>query len=145
MTELATPLVLCVPSKGRLQENSNSFFARAGLDVVQARGARDYRGGLAQMSGVEIAFLSAADIVAQLASGAAHLGVTGEDLVRETLPDADARLEMLAPLALAMPMSWSPCRKPGLTWATWPTLRMWPVPSTPGAASACGWQPNMCG
>ena len=113
MTELATPLVLCVPSKGRLQENSNSFFARAGLDVVQARGARDYRGGLAQMPGVEIAFLSAADIVAQLASGAAHLGVTGEDLVRETLPDADARLEMLAPLGfghanvvVAVPQAW---------------------------------------
>ena len=113
MTHSTSPLVLCVPSKGRLQENANAFFARAGLDVVQARGARDYRGGLAQMPGVEIAFLSASEIVAQLASGAAHLGVTGEDLVRESVRDADARLEMLTPLGfghanvvVGVPQAW---------------------------------------
>ena len=39
-------LVLAVPSKGRLQENANAFFARAGLTVTQGRGARDYRGVL---------------------------------------------------------------------------------------------------
>ncbi|MGB7090947.1 MAG: ATP phosphoribosyltransferase, partial [Methylovirgula sp.] len=37
-------LVLAVPSKGRLQENAAAFFARAGLSLVQGRGARDYRG-----------------------------------------------------------------------------------------------------
>ncbi len=30
-------LVLAVPSKGRLQENANAFFARAGLAVTQGR------------------------------------------------------------------------------------------------------------
>jgi ATP phosphoribosyltransferase len=29
-----TPLVLAVPSKGRLQENATAFFARAGLEFV---------------------------------------------------------------------------------------------------------------
>ena len=82
-------LVLAVPSKGRLQENANAFFARAGLDVVRGRGLRDYRGTLAGIEGVEIAFLSASEIVSQLAAGTAHMGITGEDLVRETLPDAD--------------------------------------------------------
>ena len=107
------PLVLAVPSKGRLQENANEFFARAGLDMVQARGARDYRGALAQLPGVEIAFLSASEIVAQLAAGTAHLGVTGEDLVRETVPDADARLALLTKLGfgeanvvVAVPQAW---------------------------------------
>ena len=32
------PLVLAVPSKGRLQENANAFFARAGMQVVQGIG-----------------------------------------------------------------------------------------------------------
>ena len=107
------PLVLAVPSKGRLQEQANAFFARAGLEMVQARGARDYRGALAQLPGVEIAFLSASEIVAQLASGAAHLGVTGEDLVRENVADADAKLELLTPLGfghanvvVAVPQAW---------------------------------------
>ncbi|MBV1708053.1 MAG: ATP phosphoribosyltransferase [Hyphomicrobiales bacterium] len=113
MAETAPALVLCVPSKGRLQENAHAFFARAGLDVVQARGARDYRGRLAQVPGVEIAFLSASEIVSQLAAGTAHLGVTGEDLVRESVPDADARLALLTPLGfghanvvVAVPQAW---------------------------------------
>ena len=107
------PLVLAVPSKGRLQENAAAFFARAGLDIAQGRGARDYRGRLAGLENVEIAFLSAADIVAQLASGHAHLGVTGEDLIRETLADAESKVELLAPLGfgqahvvVAVPRAW---------------------------------------
>ena len=71
---MSDTLVLAVPSKGRLQENAAAFFARAGLDLVQGRGARDYRGQLAGLKDVEIAFLSAADIVAQLASGQCPYG-----------------------------------------------------------------------
>jgi ATP phosphoribosyltransferase len=106
-------LVLAVPSKGRLQENAAAFFARAGLRLVQGRGARDYRGRILGLENVEIAFLSAAEIVTQLAAGAAHLGVTGEDLVRETVPDAEAKFELLAPLGfgdanvvVAVPQAW---------------------------------------
>jgi ATP phosphoribosyltransferase len=107
------PLVLAVPSKGRLQINTADFFARAGLKLIQGRGARDYRGKLAGVAGVEIAFLSAAEIVGQLASGNIHLGITGEDLIRETVPEADARIELLAPLGfgqasvvVAVPQAW---------------------------------------
>ena len=80
-------LKIGVPSKGRLQENANAFFKRAGLTVVQGRGARDYRGTLAELPNVEVAFLSASEIVQQLATGAVHMGVTGEDLVREQIAD----------------------------------------------------------
>ncbi|MGP0059098.1 MAG: ATP phosphoribosyltransferase [Beijerinckiaceae bacterium] len=110
---LAAPLVIAVPSKGRLQENAAAFFARAGLVLVQGRGARDYRGKIAGMEGVEIAFLSASEIVGELAAGTAHLGVTGEDLVRETIADADSKLELLTPLGfghanvvVAVPQAW---------------------------------------
>ncbi|MDH7796552.1 MULTISPECIES: ATP phosphoribosyltransferase [unclassified Beijerinckia] len=106
-------LVIAVPSKGRLQENTAKFFGRAGLTLVQGRGARDYRGMIAEVSGVEIAFLSASEIVSQLASGNVHMGVTGEDLVRETIADADARMELLQPLGfghanvvVAVPQAW---------------------------------------
>ncbi|MDT2024132.1 ATP phosphoribosyltransferase [Methylocella sp. CPCC 101449] len=106
-------LVIAVPSKGRLQENTAKFFGRAGLTLVQGRGARDYRGLIAEVSGVEIAFLSASEIVSQLASGNVHMGVTGEDLVRETVADADARMELLQPLGfghanvvVAVPQAW---------------------------------------
>jgi ATP phosphoribosyltransferase len=108
-----SPLIIAVPAKGRLQENAESFFARAGLKLVKPRGARDYRGTIAGMDGVEIAYLSASEITAQLAQGAAHLGVTGEDLVREMIPDADARVILLeglgfgyANVVVAVPQAW---------------------------------------
>lgn len=106
-------LILAVPSKGRLQENAAAFFARAGLTLKPNRGARDYRGTLAGIDGVEVAFVSASEIVGLLAAGQAHLGITGEDLVRETLEDADRRLELLTPLGfgradvvVAVPQAW---------------------------------------
>src|SRR5262249_6082018 len=81
------PFVIAVPAKGRLQANAEAFFARAGLELVKPRGARDYRGTIADLSGIEVAYLSAAEIVDLLAQGAVHLGITGEDLVREKVPD----------------------------------------------------------
>jgi len=105
--------VIAVPSKGRLQENAAAFFARAGLQVVQGRGVRDYRGTIAGMAGVEIAFLSASEIVSHLASGSVHMGVTGEDLIRENVQDASARVEILtrlgfghANVVVAVPQAW---------------------------------------
>ena len=106
-------LVLAVPSKGRLQEHAHAFFARAGLKLVQPRGARDYRGAIAGIEGVEVAYLSASEITAQLAQGTAHLGITGEDLVREMIAEADTRVVLLdqlgfgdAQVVVAVPQAW---------------------------------------
>lgn len=105
--------VLAVPSKGRLQENAMAFFARAGLDLRQERGAREYRGTLVGFPGLEIAYLPAADIVTQLADGQVHMGVVGEDLLREQVLDADKKTVLLAPLGfghanvvVAVPQAW---------------------------------------
>ncbi|MFE1598353.1 ATP phosphoribosyltransferase [Methylobacterium sp. ID0610] len=113
MTRADGPLVLAVPSKGRLQENAAAFFGRAGLVLAQTSGARDYRGHLKGVADVEVRYLSASEIAGQLASGAAHLGVTGEDLIRETLPDSGAQVELLTPLGfgqatvvVAVPQAW---------------------------------------
>jgi ATP phosphoribosyltransferase len=110
---MSEPLVLAVPSKGRLQENAQAFFARAGLSLVQPRGARDYRGTIAGLDGVEVAYLSSSEITARLAQGAVHLGVTGEDLVRETIGDPAARVVFLdrlgfgeANVVVAVPQAW---------------------------------------
>lgn len=112
------PLTLAVPSKGRLQENTFAFFARAGLPLVQGRGSRDYRGTIAGVPDVEVLFLSASEIARELSQGGAHLGITGEDLIRESIPDADARLELLSPLGfghanvvVAVPQAWIDVRR----------------------------------
>ena len=107
------PLVLAMPSKGRLQENATAFFARAGLSLSQGTGARDYTGRIAGVPNLEVRYLSASEIANQLANGAVHLGVTGEDLIRETLPVAESQVELLTPLGfgqatvvVAVPQAW---------------------------------------
>src|SRR5262249_7687096 len=110
---MSGPLVLAVPAKGRLQENAEAFFARAGLTLVKPRGARDYRGTIAGLDGVEVAYLSASEITGQLGAGYVHLGVTGEDLVREMIPDAAKKVVFIdglgfgfANVVVAVPQAW---------------------------------------
>ena len=110
---MSTAFVLAVPSKGRLQENAEAFFSRAGLGLAKPRGARDYRGTITGLDNVEIAYLSASEIASQLASGAVHLGVTGEDLVRESIANADKRVLLIdqlgfgqANVVVAVPQAW---------------------------------------
>src|SRR5438132_3715919 len=110
---MSEPFVIAVPAKGRLQANAEAFFARAGLELVKPRGARDYRGTIADLPGIEVAYLSAAEVVDLLAQGAVHLGVTGEDLVREKIPDLDERVVLIdalgfghANVAVAVPPAW---------------------------------------
>jgi len=110
---MSAPFVVAVPSKGRLQENAEAFFTNAGLTLAKPRGARDYRGTMMGVDNVEIAYLSASEIASQLASGAVHLGVTGEDLVRETIPAADKRVLLIeklgfgfANVVVAVPQAW---------------------------------------
>ncbi len=110
---MSAPLVLAVPAKGRLQENAEAFFARSGLNLIKPRGARDYRGAIAGLDGVEVAYLSASEITTQLAAGSVHFGVTGEDLVREMIPDADSKVVLIeglgfgfATVVVAVPQAW---------------------------------------
>nr|WP_321445410.1 ATP phosphoribosyltransferase [uncultured Cohaesibacter sp.] len=108
-----SPLIIAVPSKGRLQENANAFFARAGLKVARPGGARNYRGHLKGIDNVEIAFLSASEIAKELKAGSVHLGVTGEDLIREHLTTPERYIDLLiklgfghANVVIALPKAW---------------------------------------
>ena len=110
---MSGPFVLAVPAKGRLQENAEAFFMRAGLPLIKPRGARDYRGTVTGFDDVEVAYLSASEITSQLAAGAVHLGVTGEDLVREMIPETDRHVVLIeglgfgfANVVVAVPQAW---------------------------------------
>ena len=104
---------LGIPSKGRLKEQATEAFAKAGLTVAQAGDERSYFGRVNEIPGLEVAFLSASEIARELAAGAIDLGVTGEDLLRETIADFDARAAILgrlgfgrADVVVAVPESW---------------------------------------
>lgn len=91
-------ITIALPSKGRLKENALAQLEKAGLTVHLPENDRSYRATLEGMDGVEIAFLSASEIARELERGTVDLGVTGEDLVRETIPDWERKVEIAARL-----------------------------------------------
>jgi ATP phosphoribosyltransferase len=91
-------LVLAVPSKGRLMEQTIDMFGKAGLALRKTGNERGYRGEIVGIDNAEVAFISASEIAWYLKTGRAHMGVTGEDLVREQMSDADDRVEFLKAL-----------------------------------------------
>src|SRR5262249_58373213 len=106
-------LILALPSKGRLMDQCKAALTKAGLSVTRSGPARGYKGEIDGFPGVEVNFVSSAEIAQFLKTGAAHLGVTGEDLIRETMADADERLRFLQPLGfgradvvVAVPACW---------------------------------------
>lgn len=91
-------VTLALPSKGRMKDDAIAIFARAGLEISAIGNDRSYRGRIEGMEDVEVAFLSASEIARELGAGAVDLGVTGEDLVRESLVRADERVAIEARL-----------------------------------------------
>jgi ATP phosphoribosyltransferase len=92
--------------------------AKAGIVLARNGPARGYKGEIAGMPDVEVNFVSSGEIAQFLKTGAAHLGVTGEDLIRETMVDADERVRPLAPLGfgradvvVAVPACWLDVRR----------------------------------
>jgi ATP phosphoribosyltransferase len=111
-------LVLALPSKGRLREQCDGALAKAGLAVTRAGPARGYKGEIDGLPGIEVNFVSSSEIAQFLKSGAAHIGITGEDLIRETMHDADQRVRFLrglgfgrADVVVAAPACWLDVRR----------------------------------
>jgi ATP phosphoribosyltransferase len=110
---MAAALILAIPSKGRLQEQVAQYLGDAGLVLKQVTGARDYRATIAGEPAVDVKLMSSAEIANALGAGEIHFGVTGEDLIREQVPDADQKITLLQPLRLgfadvvvAVPRAW---------------------------------------
>lgn len=110
---MSGPLVLALPSKGRLKEQAEEWLADCGLPLRATGGERGYAARLDGLEDVEVRLISAAEIADALFSGDVHLGVTGEDLLRELADDLDERIMLLqglgfgrADLVVAAPKSW---------------------------------------
>jgi ATP phosphoribosyltransferase len=91
-------ITIGLPSKGRMKDDSSAIFEKAGMKIVAVGNDRSYRGRVEGFDDVEIAYLSASEISREIGNGTVDFGVTGEDLIREGLADADARVEIAARL-----------------------------------------------
>ncbi|HEX6866883.1 MAG TPA: ATP phosphoribosyltransferase [Caulobacteraceae bacterium] len=110
---MSGPLIFAIPSKGRLKEQVEAWLSDAGFRLEMAGGARGYRAALKGLPGAEVRLLSASDIAAAVDGGEVHIGVTGEDLLRERGEGIDGRVMLLralgfgrADLVVAAPKSW---------------------------------------
>lgn len=110
---MSDKLILGVPSKGRLMEQTAEAFAAAGLTLRKTGNERGYRGEVVGFPDIEVAFISASEIAWYLKTGRVHLGVTGEDLVSEQMSDAASRVTFLkklgfgrADVVVAVPDCW---------------------------------------
>ena len=86
---MSAPLILAMPSKGRLQQNGESFFARSGLELVKPRGPRDYRGASQRHPGRKLGRARHSPPIPQAAAGAEE-GVRGPGGVAEVTRRAAA-------------------------------------------------------
>lgn len=108
-----TALKLAIPSKGRLKEQTEAFFAQVGFPIEPLGGARSYLARIGALPGVEVRLLSAGEIASAVIAGDIHMGVSGEDLLREQAGDLDRVAHLLAPLGfgradlvVAVPAGW---------------------------------------
>jgi len=109
---MSEPLIIAIPSKGRLKEQVEEWLADCGLPLAVSGGARGYMASLKGLADTQVRLLSASDIADALASGEVHLGVTGEDLLQEG-GGLETRVMLLralgfgrADLVVATPKSW---------------------------------------
>ena len=106
-------LKLGLPSKGRLQDQVIEAFAAQGIGVERTGSDREYAGRITGADGVSLVLVSAGEVPKALAEGTLHLGVTGEDLIREKIAAPEGRVAILsrlgfgqADLVVAVPSVW---------------------------------------
>ena len=110
---MSRPLIIALPSKGRLKEQVEAWLSDCGLELQTVGGARGYLASLSGLAGAQVRLVSAGEIAEALDAGEVHIGVTGEDLLRERGEDLDSRVLLLrglgfgrADLVVAAPRSW---------------------------------------
>lgn len=106
-------LSIAIPSKGRLREKSEDWFAGHDLQITQRGGVRGYQANIAGLEGSDARLLSAREIAESLIKGDLHLGVTGLDLLSELAADPEADFTVLQELGfgaanviVAVPQAW---------------------------------------
>ena len=106
-------LTLAIPSKGRLMEQAAGALEAAGLAITRSGTERGYRGQLNGIPGIDVAFISAAEIAQSLRDGKIAFGITGADLLWEKSAPDENLVSVLAPLdfgfanvVVAVPECW---------------------------------------
>jgi ATP phosphoribosyltransferase len=106
-------LIIALPSKGRLQEQSINFLNGCGFDVRRVGNGREYVSTLVGIDDVDVIYFRPEEIPTRVEQGDAHAGITGEDLYREYGEGPPASFLLMpklgfggARLVVGVPKSW---------------------------------------
>jgi ATP phosphoribosyltransferase len=106
-------LVIAVPSKGRLEEETRRVFGEQRLPILRPGGARSYVGSIKDQPQVSVRFYPAAEIARELIMGTIDIGVTGSDLIFEAAENGEENVIFAKPLkfgqadvVVAVPDAW---------------------------------------
>ena len=104
---------LGVPSKGRLKKEVLSWFNHKGVEIITSEDDRSYAAKVTGFSDIQLFFLPPVEIPTLLSKGVLDLGVTGQDLIEEKIPEWDNYVKELkklgighADLVIAVPEFW---------------------------------------
>ena len=104
---------LGVPSKGRLKKEVLSWFNNKGVKIITSGDDRSYSAKVIGFSDIQLFFLPPIEIPKLLSNGDLDLGVTGQDLIEEKIPEWEKYITELmklgignADLVIAVPEFW---------------------------------------
>ena len=89
-----------LPSKGRLKDESLKIFKRKKLNVRDSK--RNYLSEIKNFSLNEVVFSHAREIVERLADNSLDIGISGFDLLKESLPGIQKNIQFFSYLYLLM-------------------------------------------
>ena len=100
-----------LPSKGRLKEESLKIFKKNKLSIKDSK--RNYMSEIKNFSINEVIFSHAREIVERLADNSLDIGISGFDLLKESLPGIQKNIQVFsrlnfgfADLIVAIPDAW---------------------------------------
>ena len=100
-----------LPSKGRLKDESLKIFKKNNLSIKDSK--RNYLSEIKNFSENEVVFSHAREIVERLADNSLDIGISGYDLLKESLPGIQKNIQVFsslnfgfADLIVAVPDAW---------------------------------------
>ena len=106
-------ITIGLPSKGRLKEDSISFFEKNNFKPTSNGGERNYFAQIDNLPNGQVIYLHAKEIIQRLADGTIDIGISGLDLLRESAINLQKKIEVkkklnfgLANVVIAIPNDW---------------------------------------
>ena len=106
-------ITIGLPSKGRLKEDSISFFEKNNLKPTSNGGERNYFAQIENLPNSKIIYLHAKEIIQRLGDDTIDVGISGLDLLQESSMNLQKKIEITkklkfgkADLVVAVPNDW---------------------------------------